>query len=327
MRRSSPPSAATSPWAVDIVPTASSRRAPAPANAMATPADASSAPSALAPVAAPPTAAPLPTYAPPAAAYPPPAVFAPPAAPIAPATSAAPTGATVPAPGYGPVDRFGLPVTPTSPAFGMQPAGSPPMSSSYPPPTGYGPPVGYLPPVAQQGWPTAAKVAIGAVAGVIAVAILAAVAIPVFLNQRLTPANRPVAIPQTILGMGQLDDPALAPSTQAALTAMNPEGYPWGSATGAYFGQDGSPEFFVAAAKLTRQLTIAERDGFFRGAGDKAALQKVGSGPFGGAMECASLSSGSAQGVECISIDSAAIVTTTVINAVEGGPTIGGAAL
>jgi hypothetical protein len=200
-----------------------------------------------------------------------------------------------------------------APAYGY---GPPAIGNGYGPPPGYGPvPVGYYPPARQQGWPTAAKVAIGTVAGLIALAILAAVAIPVFLQQSQKPANRPVAVPATLFGDSQLHTADLDSAVTAALADFDQPGSPWGTPQGAYFGQDDGPLFFVGAAKLTRRLLPDEQAELFReGATAGTVLSAQGSGPYGGRMECGSVTRDGASGIDCFSYDSAAVVITVVFN-------------
>jgi hypothetical protein len=130
--------------------------------------------------------------------------------------------AEVVAPDQSPVDnRFGGPPAPPAPPPGQ----FAPPSQFAPPPPGqfaaaapFGAPVGHpqqsYPPVQQRrGMPAWAIVAICVPAALIVVGILAAIAIPVFLNAR----NTPVA-PESLGGMSATTDPQM---TQAVTTVKD----------------------------------------------------------------------------------------------------------
>jgi hypothetical protein len=96
-----------------------------------------------------------------------------------------------------------LPSQPAPAQFG------PPPGAPMAPPASYGPAPGYLapppyPPVQRSGLPVWAIVAICVPAGLVVLGILAAIAIPVFLNQRSTPVA-----PQQLGGLTMTTDPQL----------------------------------------------------------------------------------------------------------------------
>jgi hypothetical protein len=217
------------------------------------------------------------------------------------------------APQYGPGPQFGTPQfgtpqfgmpQPFAPAQPMQPGYAPPMQPGYAPPFGGPPPKG--------GVPTAVWVALAAVGGVVLLMILAAIAIPVFLNQR-KPADRPVSIPLTMLGQSQLHNADLDSATARLLLAFGTSGSGLAAPDGAFYGQEDTPTFFVGAAKLTRQLTPAERADLLR-PGASFSPTPEGAGPFGGTLECGQIDQNGTQGAECVSVDSAAVVVTVIFD-------------
>ena len=104
-------------------------------------------------------------------------------------------------------------------------------------------------------------------------------------------------------------DPDLDADSAAVVSALS-NIIPGGSQTqAAYYGQDGEPSFMVMAGKLARRPTSADVESFFstKTAGDPT-LTKMGSGQFGGTLECgASTIDGKAVAM-CASLDSAAAV-------------------
>jgi hypothetical protein len=204
---------------------------------------------------------------------------------------APPTGA----PGFGPPPQFGPP-----------PFGTPGNSYAVPAPM-YGPPAG-------RRLPTAAWVAISVVGGLFALGILAAIAIPVFLNQHAKPANRSVSLPATVVGQTQLDDPSLVANANQMTQTMNAPGVPWGPASTAYYGSDSVPVFAIAAAKVTARPTAHDESVFFASIEQTnlSPLTDVGVGPFGGKMKCGPVTAARGSVIQCVSIDSAAVVIIVV---------------
>ena len=253
-----------------------------------------------------------------------PAPFAP-VAPSAPASPPAPVGypsasyqPSYQPPAYQPA-AYAPPSTPPS---GSQPNRFDPQgyaASGYAAP-GYGPP-GYLPPAQAQpfqtfpppGRSTGAKVLIGLAIGVLGfviLGILAAIAIPVFLSQRATPANRNVVLPAMLLEQQKLSSADLDVGANAAVAALqNINGLTETQA--AYYGSGGEPVFVVAAGKLPHRPTSDIQQSFFSetAKNNNATLSPTGSGPFGGWMQCGQATTDVGSPVTmCVSLDSAAVV-------------------
>ena len=86
---------------------------------------------------------------------------------------------------------------------------------------------------------------------------------------------------------------------------------PGGSQTqAAYYGIGGVPTFMVVAGKLARRPTTADVTAFFSNSGTAAdpKLTKMGSGQFGGTLECGTATVTGRQLTTCASIDSAAAI-------------------
>jgi hypothetical protein len=165
---------------------------------------------------------------------------------------------------------------------------------------------------------TASKVLIGlaiAALGLIVVGILAAIAIPVFLSKQ-KPANRNVVLPATLVDQQRLSDPDLAADTTFEVTSMQ-QHIPGGSQTqAAYYGLAGTPTFMVVAGKLARRPTTDDVTAFFSSSGTAAdpKLTKMGSGPFGGTLECGLATVDGKSLTSCASIDSAAAIIVIASN-------------
>jgi hypothetical protein len=260
-----------------------------------------------------------------------------------------PTPATIPilafvpatAPFAGAALPFGAELDPF--AAGPAPTAAPP--AAYQPPGGYPPPAyqapggyplpapgspdtsgwtnaGWVPPIGRPPGSTASRVLIGlgiAVGTLVIVGILAAIAIPVFLNQRQK-AARNVVLPATLLSEPQIHNATADASAASALTNLQHGILGLTQAQSAYFGSPSGSPFGVAAAKLARPPTPANESTFFSaaGRGDQYAipLAPERSGPFGGRMECGELASGGAGGSAsiCYSLDPAAVVEVLGIN-------------
>jgi hypothetical protein len=331
MRRTPPPApTASMPWAVTILPAQTPRRGRTPKTEVTSPAvPVEPVVGPVAPVetvetvktvTAPPV---TPVYVPPPAA----AYSAPP--PPMPAEAFTPNVA---------VDRFGIPIAPSAPI-------GPPASGGYPAtgyaPTGYAPgactpgastpgastpggyllggypphpqpPGGWAPPPQKKGWPVIAKVGVSVVS-IIAVLVVLAVVIPVFVDVRQKPANRPVTIPATLLGQSQIHSAEFDAQVGQILTYFDQRNPPWQAATGSFYGADGIPLFFLGAAKLTHKLDTYQEREFFA-APDNVTMQQEGSGPYGGKVECGPLSEDGVPEIVCGSVDNDAVIVTVTLN-------------
>jgi hypothetical protein len=220
---------------------------------------------------------------------------------------------------FGGPPQFGAPPQFGGPPQGYAPQGYAPQGYA---PQGYAPqpfappggPNGYGPPPSRR-VPVAVWVVLGVVGGLMAMGILAAIAIPVFLSQREKPANRTVSIPTTLLGQTQLHTPNLDAAAAQAVTAMRAAKTPWAQESAAYYGTGDLPVFFVAAAKVTVRPTPADTTAFMKSvaASTNVGLSPVGAGPFGGKMECGlTTAADGAQATACYSIDDAAVTMIIV---------------
>ena len=156
------------------------------------------------------------------------------------------------------------------------------------------------------------------VAGVVGVAVLAAIAIPVFLGQQ-KPKPVTLTLPPTLEGSAQLTTGA----AQQAASAMSTQ---FGNATTGYTTDlntavyKGPTSFLITTAKLTRRPTPADRNSFVtnfaKGAAGQASavsMAKVPPGPLGGSTECGlTAPANSVPAVVCVSIDDSAIVFVAV---------------
>jgi hypothetical protein len=168
--------------------------------------------------------------------------------------------------------------------------------------------------ISTSGRSTASKILLG-VGIALGLLILIAVAIPVFLSQR-KPANRNVVLPTTLVDQqritGNADLDAAAATEVAALSKIIPGG---SQTQAAYYGLDGEPTFMVIAGKLAHRPTSADVTSFFstHNAADPT-LVKLGSGQFGGTLECgASTVDGNVVTI-CASLDSAAAIVLVATN-------------
>jgi hypothetical protein len=332
------PKGATAP-AADVAPPEPVAEAPA-----YIPNDAPTHATVAAPIAAP-DPAPAPIYAapPPAPVYEAPAaVYAPP--PPAPLYAAPATDYPVhypSAPGFPPQPHYAqtaqvadpaltAPVAPVGyPSASYQPVYQPPPHPSpMSPPSGYQPsrfePQGYqtqgyqaqgYQPQAQpyQNFPptsgrsTGLKVLIGLVIGLVVLGILAA--IPVFLSQHQKPANRNIVLPSVLLDQQRLSSADLDASVAAEVASLQKHTPGGSQAQAGFYGQDGLPTFLVVAGKPGRRPTPADVKAFFSTqSGDTLTFTPVGSGPFGGTMECGPATANGIAATICGSIDDAGVV-------------------
>jgi hypothetical protein len=152
-----------------------------------------------------------------------------------------------------------------------------------------------------------------AIALVAVVAIV--IAIPVFLSHQ-PPANRNVVLPATLIDQQRLSNPTLDASVAQEISLVQ-QAIPGGSqAQAAYYGADGEATFMVAAGKLARRPTPGDVKTFFSSTGttSKLTLTKMGSGPFGGTLECGTLTAAGESATTCGSIDSAAAILVVAKN-------------
>ncbi len=194
-----------------------------------------------------------------------------------------------------PVNQFGTPtVPPTGPATGPAagpvtgPAGPAPYGQSQfgapPPPPPY---VAYAPPRA--GMSTGAKVAIalgGSVAGLVVLGILAAIAIPVFLNQKAKSDAQGITIslPTQVAGYPRMTGAEDA-QVQGLVAGLPAEA---AGAQGAAYGV-GRPSIIVIAGQHVSRPDF--QAGFLDGVAKAEARAgvtqvPVDAGPLGGHMRC-----------------------------------------
>jgi type II secretory pathway pseudopilin PulG len=149
------------------------------------------------------------------------------------------------------------------------------------------------------------------VVGIIAVGILAAIAIPVFLSQQ-KPANRNVVLPAMLVEQQQVHDATLDAASATVVAGLERDLPGLTQAQSGYYGSDGQPLFMVAAGKLPHKATAADEKAYFSTSGDtgseQVVLAPVGSGPFGGKMECGTATFDGTPTTVCSSLDSAAAV-------------------
>jgi hypothetical protein len=230
-----------------------------------------------------------------------------------------------------PDERF-APAAPPPPVadqfgFGYPQAAPPVQPQSYP--QAY--PAPYLPPAPSRRLPTAAIVAIVCAAGGVIVLILAAVAIPVFLNQRdkATAAATTVSLPPAI---GELSQAPMTPDLQGEAEALrnsvsvgmpDPKVAVFTDATGAH-------GLVVMGGKLSTVLHQKDEAevvrGFWRGAQQELAGQAVlgvpaerSPGELGGIVSCASFNPSGVTGEICIAVDPGSMLVTIDVLQGEGG--------
>jgi hypothetical protein len=268
---------------------------------------------------------------------PPPAQFSPPPAPAQfsppPPPASAPQFSPPPPPQFAPLssaDRFApapppadYPMTyPTAPGYPPQPHYADTSTASTFPAA---PEVAWTPQHAAPGTyntnpgrSRGSKVLIGlliALAGIVGVLLLVVIAIPIF-NSQQKPANRNVVLPATLIDQQRLSTPDLDANITSIVTTMEQQ-IPGGSQTqAAYYGSDGAPTFMVVAGKLARRPTPADVKAFFSSTGSTAdpTLTKMGSGQFGGTLECGTSTASGSTLTTCASLDSAAAVIVIAAN-------------
>ena len=146
----------------------------------------------------------------------------------------------------------------------------------------------------------------------LAVVITIAVAIPVVLSHQPA-ANRNVVLPTTLVGQQQIHDANLDATSAAVVASLKRDLNGLTQVQSAYYGLGiGLPQYMVAAGKLPRKPTAADTKAFFSTSANndttQVALTPVGSGPFGGKMECGTATVDGNPTTICSSLDSAAAV-------------------
>jgi type II secretory pathway pseudopilin PulG len=154
------------------------------------------------------------------------------------------------------------------------------------------------------------------------VGILAAVAIPVILNQRAKSeaARITVAAPAKVAGWSRLTDAASLELEQQLISTPGP-----GTHVAGVYGTGGLKRAFFTASHA--QLSFADRRGFLAGAENGAARTPEFTqvaffdsdpGPLGGSMRCATLTANRV--TVCLFADAGAYGTVTVFGPVDQGP-------
>jgi hypothetical protein len=213
-------------------------------------------------------------------------------------------------PPQGPPSAF-----PAPPQYGAPPA------ATYPPPPGYpaGYPAGYAAPgfgpPPQAGRSTGAKVAIGiaiAAGSLVVLGILAAIAIPVFLNQhaKAIAARTSVTLPDSVAGYAKL--PAAAQQSVQSLVAQMPAE---GHAQGAVYGHGVTPDVVVIVG--SHVLTASDQRDYLAAVNDSerkaSGLEEasVPAGPLGGTLQCGSSPDG--RRTDCAFVDAGAFGVIDVV--------------
>jgi hypothetical protein len=180
------------------------------------------------------------------------------------------------------------------------------------------------PPVRRPGRPPWAIVAICVPAVLVSFAILAAVAIPTFLNQRdkAIAAETTVAMPVELVGLPPSPDTAARQRLQGQLENLKHCGCLSLPVAEVYADAGQTHTLFIAAATLTAPFHSDDRAEFVRGfwhasrsAAGNAAVgepQDRDPGKLGGTLSCAPLI-GDVSGVTCVAIDAGSVVVLTDI--------------
>jgi hypothetical protein len=210
-------------------------------------------------------------------------------------------------------NRFGTIV----PESGPEPERAPGPLYAAPPP----PPYGFTPygPPPPPGRSTGAKVAIGiaiAAGSLVVIGILAAIAIPVFLNQqaKAVAARTTVSLPDTVGG-----DPKLPESAQAGVRSLAARIPAEGHAQAAVYGRGSTVTVVVIVG--SHALNSTDQSGYLsavkaseaRSAGVVQA--RVAAGPLGGTLQCGTSPDG--RRTDCAFVDAGAF---GVIDVLGTGP-------
>jgi hypothetical protein len=188
-------------------------------------------------------------------------------------------------------------------------------------------------PAPKSGLPRWAIVLIACLACLVAVPILAAIAIPVFLDQRekATAAATTVTVPPTI---GELTQAPMTPELQGQADSLRSSvsvGMP-DPKMAVFTDGSGSHRLVVMAGKMSTVLHGNDQamvvEGFWRGVGqglDSLAILGVPAerpaGELGGTLSCAAFNPSGVTGEICIAVDPGTMMVTIDILQGEGGAT------
>lgn len=214
--------------------------------------------------------------------------YTPPAPPSTPPGWAAPPVHAVPSYPAAPHQAWGTPQVPQQQAWG----------------TPYAPP--------REGLHPALIAVIAGVGAVVVMGVLAAIAIPVFLNQRDLARSTVVTAPEQVLGMPRLTDPLSA----AAESRMQGLPGPGDHVAGVY----GTGDVRVVVGAARYHLTPGDQDSYLDAAVAEATSQgvtlaDVEEGRLGGTLRCGT-SSGAAMTI-CVFVDGGSYGVVVVTGAVE----------
>jgi hypothetical protein len=191
---------------------------------------------------------------------------------------------------------------------------------SYGPPTFGAPGYSGYPIGATPGRSTASRVLIAlaiTVAAFVGIGILAAIAIPVFANKHHPKTVARLALlPDTLVDQQKIVSPEFSGDTASQIAQLRRTIPDVLQANAAYYGQGGLPVFSVAAGNLYPSPTAADAKSFFgtsAGAGS-ISFTPVGSGPYGGWMECGGGTVNGQPMTTCASLDNAAVVIVSAAN-------------
>ena len=222
--------------------------------------------------------------------------------------------------GSDPTSQWQVPTPPPPPP--------PPYGAPASGPAPYGAILPAYPPAGRSGLPGWA-IALIAAGGVLTLLIMAAVAIPVFLQQqaRAVLGSTSVSLPPAVAGLPQVDDPAIRQQLAAQAAAIPTCGCTEPLMLTLYQDQAGTHRIVVMAGKFTRPASASAQrsisDQTWLGLRDGAAGTvtfgppvDVDPGLLGGRVSCAPITAGTT-GRACVSVDGASLVTM-----MEFAPTI-----
>lgn len=159
-------------------------------------------------------------------------------------------------------------------------ASPPPFSYASPPAQAWGPPV--VPPTSSGPSRVLLGLLIG-LAALVALGVLAAIAVPVFLDQRDLARSTTVSAPEQVLGLPHLTDATSAAAESRMQLLPGP-----GDHVGGVYGT-GGVRLVVGAARY--HLSRSDQEEYLTSAGREASLQgatlsDVEAGRLGGSMRC-----------------------------------------